>query len=72
MCTRKELDFSVFLIHHLARAWNKPTAQVYAILNETHIMDDYILPCYETLHTLGEQYLVHDITDYAREKGAAV
>ena len=42
------------------------------ILNETHILDDYIFVCYDTLHTLGTEYLVEDITEYAKEKGAAI
>ena len=37
-----------------------------------HILDDYIFVCYDTLHTLGTEYLVEDITEYAREKGVAV
>ncbi len=33
---------------------------------------DYILECYDTLHTLGTEYLVEDITEFAKEKGVAV
>ena len=66
MCTKKELQFSIFLIYKLA------AADVYKTLNETNILDNYIFVCYDTLHTLGTEYLVEDITEYAREKGAAV
>lgn len=69
MCTKKELQFSIFLI---SEKWQKKPAEVYKILNETHILDDYIFVCYDTLHTLGTEYLVEDITEYAKEKGAAV
>ena len=31
-------------------------------------MDDYIIKCYDVLHTQGKEYLVEDITDYVREK----
>ena len=48
------------------------TKNVYKTLNETNILDNYIFVCYDTLHTLGTEYLVEDITEYAREKGAAV
>ena len=63
---------SIFLIYNLAEKWQKSPADVYKILNETHILDDYIFVCYDTLHTLGTEYLVEDITEYAREKGVAV
>ena len=69
---QKELVFSVFLIHALADAWNKPCWQVYQILNDSGILDDYIISFYDVLHTQGKQYLVGDITDYAREKGVQI
>ena len=35
-------------------------------------LNDYIFVCYDTIHTLGTEYRVEDITEYAKEKGAAV
>lgn len=72
MCTKKELKFSIFLIHNLADRWNKSPADVYDILNRTHILDDYIFVCYDTLHTLGAEYLIDDITDFVKEKGVDI
>lgn len=72
MCDRNELSFSVFIIHNLAHAWGKKPTYVYKVLNETHIMDEYIIGCYDTLHTQGEQALINDITEFAREKGVNV
>ena len=42
------------------------------ILNSTGILDDYIIKCYDVLHTLGKEYLVEDITEFVREKGIDV
>nr|WP_300323384.1 DUF3791 domain-containing protein [uncultured Anaerostipes sp.] len=72
MCSKKELQFSIFIIHNLAEKWGKAPAEVYEILNNTQILDDYIISCYDTLHTLGTEYLVEDITDFAREQGVRV
>lgn len=47
-------------------------ATVYRTLNTSGILDDYIITCYDTLHTLGKEYLIEDITEYAREKGVAI
>lgn len=69
---QKGITIQYFLIYNLAEKWQKKPAEVYKILNETHILDDYIFVCYDTLHTLGTEYLVEDITEYAKEKGAAV
>ena len=46
--------------------------EVYDILNSTGILDDYIIKCYDVLHTLGKEYLVEDITEFVREKGIDV
>ncbi len=69
---KKTLEFSVFLIHALADNWKKPYRYVYQVLNETGILDNYIVPCYDVLHTQGQQYLVEDITDFVKEKGVEV
>jgi hypothetical protein len=65
-----EVEFGVFLIHQLSHAWGKSTPQTYQILSDSNILDGYIFPCYDTLHTLGAQYLVDDLTDLARTRGA--
>lgn len=72
MCTEKELKFSIFVIYQLAEKWNKTLPEVYRILNDTHILDDYIIAYYDTLHTLGAEYLTEDITEFAKEKGVQI
>ena len=67
--TVREIDFSVFVLHHLARAWNMPVPDTYSALNEAGIIEGYLVPCYDVLHTLGSEYLVEDLTDLARERG---
>jgi hypothetical protein len=70
--TAREINFGIFIIHRLAESWHKPVPETYHILKSTNILDGYVLDCYDTLHTLGEQYLIGDITEFAREEGAAV
>lgn len=72
MCKEKELDFSIFILYSLADKWNKTPAAVYEILNSTEILDNYIIACYDVLHTQGKEYLVEDITDYVKEKGVVL
>lgn len=71
-CGEQELTFSIFMIYNMAEAWRKTPIEVYQILNRTGILDDYIIRCYDTLHTQGKEYLVEDVTEFAREKGVAV
>ena len=72
MCEEKELSFSIFILYSLAAKWNKTPADVYGILNSTGILDNYVIAGYDMLHTLGKEYLIEDITDYAREKGVCI
>lgn len=72
MFEKKELTFVVFILHALGQHWNMTTPEVYDILNSTGILDDYIIKCYDVLHTLGKEYLVEDITEFVREKGIDV
>lgn len=72
MIEKKELTFVVFILHALGQHWNMTTPEVYDILNSTGILDDYIIKCYDVLHTLGKEYLVEDITEFVRERGIDV
>lgn len=72
MLEKKKLTFVVFILHALGQHWNMTTPEVYEILNTTGILDDYIIKCYDVLHTLGKEYLVEDITEFFREKGIDV
>ncbi len=72
MCKQKELSFSIFILYSLAEKWNSTPASVYKVLNDTKILDEYLIPCYDTLHTQGKEYLIEDITEFVRERGVSV
>lgn len=72
MCQERELDFTIFMFYSLADKWKMTPAAVYKILNTTGILDDYIIPCYDVLHTQGKEHLVEDITEFVREKGVNI
>ena len=65
----KELEFTVFCIENVAEYLNLPGDEVYKFLTEkSDILDSYIIPCYDTLHTQGKEYIVNDIVGYMKEK----
>lgn len=72
MCGEKELMFSIFVIYSLAEKWETSPVRVYRILNETNILDNYIIRCYDTLHTQGKESIVEDLTEFVREKGVHI
>lgn len=68
----KEIEFTVFLINRLSVAWKKATPEVFQMLNAGGIVDEYIIPYYDVLHTLGAEYLVDDITELAEKRGLSI
>lgn len=60
------------MIYSLAEKWKKTPSEVYKLLNRTGILDEYIIECYDTLHTLGKEYLVQDVTEFVIEKGGSI
>ena len=67
--SKNELDFAVFCIENVAEFLGKNGADVYKMLDESRILDDYIISSYDVLHTLSKEYVVTDTTDYMKEKG---
>jgi len=68
--SRKELEFAVFCVENVAEKLGMPGNEVYNMLTEkSDILNDYIIPCYDVLHTQGKSYIVNDILDYMKEKG---
>lgn len=69
---QKSLDFTIFVLYQLADAWHIPAYKAYEILNKSGALKNYLIPCYDALHTQGSQYLVEDLTEYVQEKGFTV
>jgi len=66
----KELEFTVFCIECVAEHLGLNGDEIYKLLaEESDILDTYIIPCYDALHTQGQEYIVNDILEVMREKG---
>ncbi|MBR5030956.1 MAG: DUF3791 domain-containing protein [Muribaculaceae bacterium] len=66
----EQLDFVVFCVGGLSESLGKSASQVYHALRETGTLNDYILPCYDVLHTFSKEYLVDELTQVLNERGA--
>jgi hypothetical protein len=66
----RELGFVVFCIESVAERLGIDGREVYNLLTKrTKILDDYVIPCFDVLHTQGKEYLVNDILGRMREEG---
>lgn len=69
----KELEFAIFCIENVATKLNTPAEQVYKALTEqSDILNSYIVPEYEVLHTQSKDYIVADIIAVMQERGVGV
>ena len=69
----KELSFAVFCIENTAEYLGINGGDTFKLLTEkSDILDNYIIPCYDSLHTQGKEYIVNDIIEVMREKGLSI
>lgn len=69
----KELEFAVFCIENVAARLNTDAEKVYkALAVDSDILNGYIIPGYEVLHTQGKDYIVNDIIEVAKERGLEI
>lgn len=66
----EQLDFITFCVGSLADALHKSASQIYGAMRSSGVLNDYILPCYDVLHTFSKEYIVEDLTEILKEKGA--
>ena len=59
----EHLDFITFCVGSLADALHMSASQVYSALRLSGVLNDYIVPCYDALHTFCKDYLVEELTE---------
>ena len=68
-----ELEFAVFCIENVAAKLNVNAERVYqAFTEKSDILNSYIVPEYEILHTQSRQYIVNDLLEVMKERGVEV
>ncbi|MCD7863977.1 MAG: DUF3791 domain-containing protein [Lachnospiraceae bacterium] len=67
-----ELEFAIFCIENLAKIQDADVAQVYDALVQSDILNGYIIPEYEVLHTQGKDYIMEDLLEVMKERGVAI
>ncbi len=62
------VEFSVFCIENVAVRLGITGDKAYKLLTKDNdILDEYIIPNFEMLHTQDKEYIVNDIIDYMKE-----
>ena len=68
-----KLEFVVFCIENVAAKLGVDAEYVYqAFTEKSDILNGYIVPEYEVLHTQSREYIVDEILDVMKERGVKV
>ena len=68
--TSRELEFAIFCIENVAVKLGVNAKRVYqAFTEKSDILNGYIVPEYEILHTQSKEYIVEDFLDVMKERG---
>lgn len=68
-----ELEFAVFCIENVAAKLGVGAEKIYQVFSEkSNILNGYIIPEYEVLHTQSREYIVDDLLEVMKERGVEV
>lgn len=69
----RELEFAVFCIENVAAELGVGAERVYqAFTEKCDILNSYIVPEYEVLHTQSREYIVDDLLTVMKERDVEV
>lgn len=67
------LEFVIFCIENIAIRLGVSGETVYAALTQkSNILKQYIVPCYDILHTQDKEYITDDILSVMEKEGVEV
>jgi hypothetical protein len=68
--TLEQSFFAVFCIESLADKLMEKGEQIYKMVSEdSDIIDTYIIPNYDFLHTQGKEYIVEELITIMKKRG---
>ena len=69
---KKEIfEFIIYMIHACSKKWGQPPAIVYKKISEGNCINNYLVPNYEVLNSMGTDAVVEDIEEFIGERGSA-
>ena len=73
MLDRDKLEFVLFCIEYVAAELKTDGRTIYdAFTEKSDILYDYIIPCYDVLHTQGKEYIVDDLISRMNAEGVRI
>lgn len=64
-----QLDFITYCVGNLSERLNMSASKVYKMLHSSGVLDGYIVPCYDVLHTFSKDYIMNDLIELLKKRG---
>jgi hypothetical protein len=69
----RELEFAIFCVENIAIRLGVDAEKVYdALTVKSDILNSYIVPCFDILHTQDKDYIIDDVLNVMKERGAEI
>ena len=65
----RQMEFAVFCIGCVADELKRSATDIYDLLKQSGILQNYIVEFYDVLHTQSKEYIAEDIIRVMKEKG---
>ena len=66
----KTLEFAIFCVESLSEKLNIDAEKIYRSLRfDSDILNNYIIGCYEPLHSQSKDYIINDLIEVMKMKG---
>lgn len=67
--SREVTEFVIYIINEISNMKNIYPSRIYAALDKTGCIDDYLVPFYDVLHTLSSQQVAEDVLEFISSRG---
>ena len=65
-----QFDFVTYCVGNLADRLNMSASKVFQMLRSTNILNGYMIPCYDVLHTFSKEYIMDVLINLLKKRGA--
>lgn len=69
--TERELNFTIYCVGIMAERLGKTEREIYDLFSSVNLIDDYIVPCFDVLHTFSKDYIIDDLLAVIKKKEVA-
>ncbi len=66
---KKKLEYVTCVIGALAQMTGQQCSNIYKKLQSAGLINDYLVPAYDALHTFSLEYVAQDVIGLMKEKG---